>query len=285
MRQRVISAIFFVIVMLGGIFGGATTFFLLFLIITAGALWEFTGLMFRPEGNYLAFRRVVGTVLGCLPYLIVKFSYVVNALPDGSASLNGLFIPNLSHFLGSMLAIVLVMLVFILFIVELFLESRQPFVNLGQYVLGIVYLGVPFALLISISYSNDQYMPLRVLGLLVLTWANDTFAYLIGSQIGKTKFFPRISPNKTWEGTLGGMVCTFLVTGLFSLWLPVFTFPQWMAIAAVVAVFGTIGDLVESMLKRSMGVKDSGSIMPGHGGFLDRFDSFIFVLPFAWLAI
>ncbi len=107
----------------------------------------------------------------------------------------------------------------------------------------------------------------------------------MGSQIGKTPFFPRISPKKTWEGTLGGMVCTFLVAGLFSYWMPVFTFSEWMALAAVVAVFGTVGDLVESMLKRSMGVKDSGSIMPGHGGFLDRFDSFIFVLPFAWLVL
>ncbi|MCY7328161.1 MAG: phosphatidate cytidylyltransferase [Saprospiraceae bacterium] len=273
MKQRVISAIFFVIIMLGGIFSGAITFFLLFLVITAGCLWEFTGLMFRPENNHLLFRRVLGTVLGCLPFIIMSNSF-------------GLFGNTLwlvTRIISS--PMVPLLLFFLLFIVELFLESRQPFANMGHYLLGAVYVGIPFALLVSICHWQGSYAPLRVLGLLLLTWTNDTMAYVVGSQIGKTPFFPRISPKKTWEGTLGGMVFTFLLAGLFSKWIPDFSFLQWMWLAAAVAIFGTVGDLVESMLKRSMDVKDSGSIMPGHGGFLDRFDSFIFVLPFAWLAL
>ena len=279
MRQRVISAIIFVIAMLGGVFGGATTFFLLFLGITAGSLWEFHGLMFRPEGNHLLFRRLAGTVLGCLPFITVAHT-TLDLFTGGDATIyefaNG---PLLLAMMGMLL------LIFLLFSVELFLGSHQPFTNLGHYLLGVVYLGIPFALLISLSYWQDHYAPLRVLGLLLLTWTNDTMAYLVGSKIGKTPFFPRISPNKTWEGTLGGVVCTFLVAALFSNWIPAFTFYQWMVLAAVVAIFGTLGDLVESMLKRSIQVKDSGSILPGHGGFLDRFDSFVYVLPFAWLAL
>ncbi len=289
MRQRVISAIFFVIVMLGGLFGGATTFYLLFLIITAGCLWEFTGLMFRPEGNHLRFRRVAGTVLGSLPFVVFgsKIFNLFVPMPGGTRFSPYLFVADLSDNISPILmaVVLLLLLVFLLFIVELFLASREPFANMGHYLLGAVYLGVPFSLLISISYWHDNYAPLRVFGLLLLTWTNDTMAYMVGSKIGKTPFFSRISPNKTWEGTLGGMVFTFALAGLFSIWMPVFSWSEWIGLAAVVAVFGTLGDLVESMLKRSLQVKDSGSILPGHGGFLDRFDSFIFVLPFAWLAL
>ncbi len=274
MKQRVISAIFFVIAMLGGVFGGATTFRLLFLGITAGCLWEFTGLMFRPEGNHLRFRRVAGTVLGCLPFVVMGGN-TFDSFGEGQWWVYRIIISPVMP----------ILVIFLLFIVELFLESRQPFANMGHYVLGLMYLGLPFAVLLSVSHWQGEYTPLRVLGLLLLTWTNDTMAYVVGSQIGKTPFFTRISPNKTWEGTLGGMVFTFLLAGLFSKWMPVFTWSEWMCLAAVVAVFGTLGDLVESMLKRSMQVKDSGSILPGHGGFLDRFDSFIFVMPFAWLAL
>ncbi len=279
MKQRVISAIFFVIIMLGGIFGGTIPFFLLFLIVTAGCLWEFTGLMFRPENNHLFLRRVVGMVLGCLPFIAIGWGFFEST--DG-----GEFAPYMSGASQLLLiTILIVLLIFLLLILELFLESHQPFSNIAHYLLGVVYLGVPFALLIFISYSQGSYTPLRVLGLLLLPWINDTMAYLVGSQIGKTPFFPRISPKKTWEGTLGGMILTIVLAGLLSKWIPAYSFPEWIGLAAVVAVFGTLGDLVESMLKRSMGVKDSGSIMPGHGGFLDRFDSFIFVLPFAWLVL
>jgi phosphatidate cytidylyltransferase len=123
------------------------------------------------------------------------------------------------------------------------------------------------------------------LGILGLNWINDTFAYLTGSLIGKTPFFPRISPKKTWEGTLGGIFFTVIIAWGISYYLNVYTPNQWVAIAASVAIFGTLGDLIESMLKRSVGVKDSGNIMPGHGGFLDRFDSFVFLLPFVWIVL
>ncbi|MEO6039721.1 MAG: phosphatidate cytidylyltransferase [Saprospiraceae bacterium] len=284
MRQRVISAIFFVIVMLGGIFGGGTLFFLLFLFITGGSLWEFAGLVFNEERNYFRLRRVITTLLGLLPFLFIGLRAMTGVMMADDVIRLWSFPTGSSYWILDVGALLLFS-IFLLLVMELFLESRQPFVNLGYYLTGIVYLGIPFAMLIYIAAGPEGYSPWRVIGLLLLPWTNDTLAYLVGSQIGKTPFFPRISPKKTWEGTLGGMVCTVLVAWLLARWLPAYTLREWIVLAAVVGVFGTLGDLVESMLKRSMGVKDSGSIMPGHGGFLDRFDSFIFVLPFAWLVL
>lgn len=289
MQQRVISAIIFVIAMLGGVFGGDKAFYLLFILITAGCLWEFTGLMFSQETNHTRFRRVVGTVLGCLPFIVFgsKIFSLFLSMPSGAQFSPYLFVADLSDNVSPILMsiIMLMLFVFLLFIVELFLESERPFTNIGHYLLGVVYIGVPFALLISISYWHNNYAPLRVFGLLFLTWTNDTMAYFTGSFLGKTPFFSRISPKKTWEGTIGGIVCTFIVAILLSKIITDFDWEEWMVLAAIVALFGTLGDLVESMLKRSAHIKDSGSILPGHGGFLDRFDSFIFVLPFAWLAL
>lgn len=279
MKQRTITAVVFAMAMLGGVFGGATTFFILFALITAGSLWEFMGLLFAAEGNHLRLRKVLGTVLGVLPFLMLG-SFVLGLMNADSETLyawNAVFIIMPFAFLA---------LVFLLFILELFLHSERPFANIGHFLLGLVYVGLPFALLAYISIGpDDQYAPLRVFGLLLLTWANDTMAYLVGSRIGKRPFFSRISPKKTWEGTLGGIAFTFFAGWLLAQWIGDFTFPEWMLLAGCVAVFGTLGDLVESMLKRSIHIKDSGSLLPGHGGLLDRFDSFIFVLPFAWLAL
>ena len=126
------------------------------------------------------------------------------------------------------------------------------------------------------------FTPNIVAGMLFLTWANDSFAYIIGSKIGKTPFFLRISPKKTWEGTIGGAVMCLLTSAIIAQFFTQLSLTNWVIIGAIIAVFGTIGDLVESLLKRSVGVKDSGSFMPGHGGFLDRFDAFIFCIPFVY---
>lgn len=289
MKQRVVSAIIFVIAMLGGVFGGATAFYILFMLITAGCLWEFTGLLFsREEGSFL-FRRISGTVLGCLPFLVFgcKIFNLFVPMASGARFSPYVFVSDISDNVNPILMsiMLLLLLVFLLFIIELFLESAHPFSNIGHYLLGVAYIGVPFALLISISYWHENYAPLRVFGLLFLTWTNDTMAYFVGSFLGKTPFFSRISPKKTWEGTLGGMACVFIVALVFSTFISDFGFREWMTLAATVAIFGTLGDLVESMFKRSVQIKDSGSLIPGHGGLLDRFDSFIFVLPFAWLAL
>lgn len=289
MKQRAISAGIFVLAMLGGVFGGAKAFYFLFALITGGCLWELMGLLFGEEKNHFSLRKIAGTLLGVLPFLVYgsKIFNLFVPLTSGDQFHPYFFVANMSENVNPILMAIMLLLLFLylLFILELLLQSKQPFTNIGNYLLGVVYVGIPFSLLITISYWHDNYAPSRVFGLLLLTWTNDTLAYLIGSKIGKTPFFSRISPKKTWEGTLGGVVCTFIMAYLLSKWITDFGIDEWLLLAVCVAVFGTLGDLVELMLKRSVNIKDSGSILPGHGGFLDRFDSFIFVLPFAWLAL
>jgi phosphatidate cytidylyltransferase len=289
MRQRILSGFIFVVAMLAGVFGGAKSFYVLFALITAGCVWELMGLAFGPENNHVWFRKVAGTMLGCLPFLVFgsKIFNLFLPTPSGGQFSPYLFVAELADNISPILLalVLLLVLIFLLFILELFLGSDRPFNNLGNYLLGVVYIGVPFALLISISLWQNTYAPFRVFGLMFLIWTNDTMAYFIGSFVGRTPLFPRISPKKTWEGTIGGMVCTFIVALTLSRFIPDFDLGQWLLLASCVAVFGTLGDLIESMLKRSVHIKDSGDILPGHGGFLDRFDAFIFVLPFAWMGL
>lgn len=262
--------------MLGGIFGGEITFFILIFLVTAGCSWELTGLMF-PEENFRKERRILGTIFGVLPYFFIASDWP-GGFPEGVTVASGYL---------------LTFGLFLTFVVELFFAARQPFTNVAYYLLCAFYIGCPFALLseMSAQYSDafnpsvPVYHPLRVFGLLLLIWTNDTMAYFVGSKLGRRKLFERISPKKTWEGTIGGGICAVLVAWLLSLYIPDFTRTQWLALAVVAAIFGTLGDLVESMLKRSVGVKDSGNLLPGHGGLLDRFDAFIFTLPFYWLTL
>lgn len=153
----------------------------------------------------------------------------------------------------------------------------------------IGYVILPFILIIRLPFLiADIYTPFVIIGSFILIWANDTFAYIVGKTMGKNKLFERISPKKTIEGFLGGMVFAIAAAYILSLFdifiTPVFNSPAtWMGAAIILVIFGTLGDLVESQLKRKAGVKDSGKIMPGHGGILDRLDSIIFAIPFLFL--
>jgi phosphatidate cytidylyltransferase len=133
--------------------------------------------------------------------------------------------------------------------------------------------------------TDENFDPLPILGIIFLIWSNDTFAYLGGSLYGKNKMIERVSPGKTWEGTLTGIVITFALSFLFDTLICPLHGSLWLILGICVPILATIGDLIESKLKREAGVKDSGSIMPGHGGILDRFDSLIFVAPFAYLIL
>ena len=264
--QRGITAIIFVAVMLLGLFYSENSFLALFGLITILSLWEFFTIILKNETHDFL-RKILGVSIGATPFLMAAF-YHFRKLENDFEYLKTcilLFLP----------------FVFLLFMIELFTKSKNPFGNLGYLFLGLIYIGIPFTLVQFIAIEGGNYYPSIILGLLVLTWANDTGAYLIGSQIGKTPLFPRISPNKTWEGSLGGVAVTFLIAWLLSIYVTELSLTNWLVLAILVSIFASIGDLIESMLKRSLGVKDSGTIMPGHGGFLDRFDAFIFLLPFA----
>lgn len=282
MKQRIVSAIFFGIAMLGGIFGGAVAFYILFTFITAGCLYELGTLSFDHTEPYYRLRRIIAIILGAFPFVLFGsriFHFPLEMLPDLNAQ-NGL--AGLPQNIGLALLSFgwLFPALFMMFILELYLKSARPFQNVGTYLLGIVYIGIPMVLLSLLAFKNGQYASWRVFGPLLLTWINDSMAYFTGSFLGKTPFFPRISPKKTWEGTVGGVIFTFGVAYLLSNFITDYTAKEWMALALIVGVFGTLGDLVESMLKRSAQIKDSGSLIPGHGGLLDRFDAFIFAIPF-----
>lgn len=161
-------------------------------------------------------------------------------------------------------------------------ENILPHRKLGVLV-SALYIGLPLGLFVSLINSSSQYNYLLPLGIVMLIWMSDSMAYLVGSQIGKTKLFPSVSPNKTWEGTLGAGLFTLVFAYALCHWSKDFSLIFWIVTGLTVWIFGTYGDLVESQLKRYYKVKDSGNILPGHGGFLDRFDSFIFVLPFVTL--
>lgn len=265
---RVITAVFFVVIMLGGIYGGPYPFVLLFASITGLCLWEFLTLTLREiDDQRDKIRRFIGLILGLMPFVLVSLDKLglIHTSKDFVLLSVFLFFP----------------LIFLSFIYELFTASKRPFANLAYLTLGIFYIGIPFAMLPFLAFEGNDFQSNTIFGLLLLTWANDTGAYLVGSKIGKTPLFPRISPKKTWEGSLSGVLVTFLVAYLLSLWFTEHSALAWLILGGIVAVFGSIGDLVESMLKRSENIKDSGTLLPGHGGFLDRFDAFIFLLPFA----
>ncbi len=178
-------------------------------------------------------------------------------------------------------------LLFAVFIIELFRNQPQPIANIAFTILGIEYVAVPFTLLHGLSYfknmnfSSDYGFEV-LMGYFFILWANDTGAYFVGRSLGKHKLFERISPKKTWEGSFGGALSGLLVAYANFLLFPALSLWVWIGIALIVVIFGSIGDLVESLFKRSLQIKDSGNILPGHRGVLDRFDGIFISAPMVY---
>jgi phosphatidate cytidylyltransferase len=165
----------------------------------------------------------------------------------------------------------------------LFQKSKEKLNLFQKNIFNFGYIVFPFIFLIKIPFLKIQFEPIAIIGVFILIWVNDTFAYLAGKKWGKNKLFEVVSPKKTIEGFIGGLFFTIIFAFILSISFLFFTFENWIIIAIIVSVFGTVGDLLESKLKRIAKVKDSGKIMPGHGGLLDRLDSVIFVAPFVYL--
>jgi len=269
---RAATALVFVPTVLGCLFGGAYLYSLLFIIVLIASSVEYYNLIFLKDHDSHFFRRNYGIFLSCFVY----FSIAINNLFPEYVSIGE------SDFVIALL-VALLPLSYIAFIYELFKQSEHPFRNIALVISGIIYIGVPMVLLQYLAFGVEPEFDSRiVIGLIVMNWLNDSGAYMVGSRIGKTPLFPKVSPKKTWEGTLGGVFFCMVAGYLFSLnWGDILSTIDWIVLAVITAVFGSLGDLVESMLKRSVGVKDSGKFLPGHGGMLDRFDAFIFLLPFA----
>ncbi len=174
------------------------------------------------------------------------------------------------------------------FLVRFVFDHREnALVDLAETILGIVYVAIPISLINFLPFllGADALADFKwvVLGMFVLIWANDTFAYLTGRLLGRNKLYESVSPGKTWEGFFGGLIFAMVVAWLYSKFFTEIETVHWIAMGAIMSIFGTIGDLVESKMKRLAGVKDSGKLMPGHGGILDRFDAFLFSIPFVFI--
>ena len=280
---RTLTGIVFVAVMVGGMLYSSTTLLLLFLAITVLSVWEFTGIV--STRNDIQVNRFITTAASAFLYL--AFTLV----------LAGHYY-DFSFFAFMMLLIPCLLLNIYIMVEELFLRHSNPLNNWAMSMLAQIYVALPFALLVNFSYFFSPPSPdnadagvymggVLPLSVFLFLWCNDTGAYLCGSLVGKHKLFPRISPGKTWEGSVGGgMICVALSQALAH-YSGFFSPAVWAGFALVVVVFGTLGDLVESLLKRHLGIKDSGKLLPGHGGMLDRFDSSLIAIPasFAFLAL
>ena len=170
----------------------------------------------------------------------------------------------------------------VIFIAEMYRNQTNPFVNISLTLTGVFFIALPFSILNYFYTPDFQYAhssPEVLMGFFFILWANDSFAYLTGVSFGKHRLFERISPKKSWEGSIGGFVFGLLTAWVVSMFFKEFDLIHWMIIAAIIMIFGTFGDLVESLLKRSLNVKDSGNVLPGHGGLLDRFDAVLLAAP------
>lgn len=244
----------------------------LFALATGLTIWEYCGLV--NDVKNVQVNRLISTVAG------VYFFLAVGGFCSGMVQSGAVFIPYL-------------LTVVYLFISELYTKAENPINNWAYTMLGQMYIALPFSTINILAFNATPegtvtYNWLVPLCVFIFLWANDTGAYCSGSLLGKHKLFPRISPGKSWEGSVGGAVVVLAAAWAAGTWLDqpgdsLLTIPQWMGLGLVVVVFGTWGDLVESLFKRTLGIKDSGNILPGHGGMLDRFDSSLMAMPAAVL--
>jgi phosphatidate cytidylyltransferase len=262
MKTRAITAFFFTIVMLGSIFLGAYTFTVFYLVLSIVALLEFYKLIkiggIRPHRNIgIAVATLIFSLTAAYHFFQFELKYLLLVVP----------------------------LIFSVFILELYKKSNIPFANIAYTFTGFIYVTIPFCFFYSLGFLVDYntynfHLPLAFL---LLLWASDTGAYLFGINFGKNRLFERHSPKKTWEGFLGGLLTSVLLSYFISLKFTEITPLIWGGMAVIIVCFGTLGDLVESMLKRSLDTKDSGSFLPGHGGFLDRFDGLLISAPVVYV--
>lgn len=256
--QRLLTGTVYVVLITSGIMANRYTFLCLFAAIVVICLNEFYGLVNAQK------RARINPWYNCAGGLLL---FVCTYLFASGTFGHYIFFPYLLY-------------VVIIFITELYEKQQDPITHMAYIFLGQCYIALPLATLNLIAFNLVEvntvvYQPILILSLFVFIWINDTGAYLVGITIGKHKLFPRISPKKSWEGFFGGLVLAVASSLVFAYFEPEIPYYHWMGIAALVVIFGTWGDLVESLMKRTLEVKDSGQSLPGHGGFLDRFDSLL----------
>ena len=282
--KRLISGVVFITLLISCILYSTESFILLFGIFLLIATFEFCSLVKINKLLPLSFVALAYAIISLISYYKKATDDYISNLQEKRIEL-GINIEQLN--LG---LLTISLLIFTKCIIFLFNNKEQTVTKLWKYLYLIGYILLPFIFIVKISFGINDYNPKIIIGLFILIWTNDTFAFLVGKSIGKTKLYESISPKKTIEGFLGGIVFAvfagYLISKLYIKPNPNFSDKSiliWTMIALIVGVFGTIGDLIESKFKRIAEVKDSGKIMPGHGGILDRLDSVIFVAPIVYL--
>lgn len=264
--QRAVTGVLFVIVLVGCIIYSPLSFGILFTIISALSVHEFAQLV--SKSSEVSINKTI-TALGGAYLFLALMSFCTQQSVGARV-----FLPYLGLLLYMM-------------ITELYLKKKNPTGNWAYSMLSQLYVALPFALLNVLAFQNSPetssvtYNPILPLSIFVFIWLSDTGAYCVGSLIGKHRLFERISPKKSWEGSIGGGIFSIASSLGFAHFFPFMSEWQWVGLAIVVVIFGTWGDLTESLMKRQLGIKDSGNILPGHGGMLDRFDSALMAIPAA----
>lgn len=260
LKKRTLTGVLFAGTIIGLTVGGPWTFAVLLFIISSWSILEFYSL-FTTRNVFP--QKFFGIAISQL-FIILMILVARNVIPVKWL-------------------LIMIPLLFSVFVAELFRNKEHPFLNIAITLTGLIYITIPISLfglmIFNVNLAGDFNSHLA-LGIFFLHWANDTGAYLAGSRFGKRKLFKRHSPNKTWEGSIAGMLTSMLVAFLLSISFTELDRHHWFMIALIVVVAGTLGDLAESMLKRSLQLKDTGTIFPGHGGMLDRFDGLLLSLPF-----
>ena len=260
---RTLSGIVMVATLIGATLFSKLTFVLLLLAITLGGEWEFYRLAKKAGASP---QRFVGLLAGTM--MIVAAAAALHEILAITAV--------------AMVAFMILIPMPLIF--ELYRKSATPMANVGITYAGVIYVALPMALLtfFPMMLGNGEWKPWSVILYIFIIWANDVFAYLFGITLGKHRLFERISPKKSWEGFFGGLLGA-MAMGFVAAKVLNANVAMWIGLALIAAITGVFGDLVESLLKRSVDVKDSGSFIPGHGGWLDRFDALIFSVPFAFI--
>jgi phosphatidate cytidylyltransferase len=261
--QRTVSGIIYLVILIGSLFLGKYAFGTVFLLIGLLALVEFYDLAGIPGYTQITVPGLVsGAFIFVLAFLVASHAVSIRYLA-------------------------LACLLPLLSLIAALYSPKQDFIkDLSKVYLGILFIIIPIAIinyLVFPSINGYEYTHRVVLGILAMVWINDTGAYVAGSALGRHKLFPRISPKKSWEGLISGTLLTLVLAFWMNRVMGILSVTDWIILAVIVSIFGVYGDLTESMIKRNAGRKDSGNLIPGHGGVLDRIDSILFVMPFSFL--
>ncbi len=259
--KRALTGAVFAILVIGSILWSPWAFFVLMGCFVAIGLMEFVKLFPfepKPAGTLIYY------FLGMAVYVLV-----------GLTGMNVLDFSNL---------LLVVLSFYVLIAVEIFRQPRPSWMQIAAGFSALIYIAIPFGIMNSLFWvaNGNINFPWILLALFILVWANDVFAYLVGSTMGRHKLYEKLSPKKTWEGSIGGFLFTLVFAWIFSRFASNLDVAHWLWLGVIVSVAANLGDLAESLLKRNAGVKDSGTVFPGHGGVLDRFDAVIFATPFVF---